>query len=182
MYSVPVSSWLARLAGAHGALLAHELVRVVRGPVPGVPVVQPHVIQVVPVRDPDLASEDEHPRLVVHDRAVAAPPGRAVVAVEPAIAEGLHLRENVAREHGLVDRAAGQDQRDDREEERAASPRRQTLAHRRMRRSSPPRFTDVAREVVPAASFDFRFKAGGVTAKDVNNDRSDRRFSAAGAG
>jgi hypothetical protein len=51
-----------------------------------------------------------------------------------------------------------------------------------MRRSSPPRFTDVAREVVPAASFDFRFKAGGVTAKDVNNDRSDRRFSAAGAG
>ena len=90
-FDVPVAVLLIRaLAGAHRALLANELVGIVRGPVACVPVVQPHVVEVVTVWYPHLAPEHEHPGLVGHHCGVAASTRGAVVPVKTAIAEWFH--------------------------------------------------------------------------------------------
>ena len=100
---------------AHGTFFTHQLVRVVSGPVSSVPVVEPHVVEVISVRHAHFAAEYQHARLVSDYGSVPASAGRAEVTVKTAITEGQHLGEHVGRldRRRTLQRSAWKEERDE---------------------------------------------------------------------
>ena len=115
-FDIPVTFFAIRaFARAHGTFLAHQLVRVVSGPVSSVPVVEPHVVEVISVRHAHLAAEYHHAGLVGDHGGVSASAGRAEVAVKTAITQGHHLGKHVGRldRRRTLHRPAWKEERDE---------------------------------------------------------------------